>query len=333
MINSCLLLIFLLAIGLNFTSSKFNNNRQSVHQGSISRLGGIIYVIAFLFSCELFFDIFPNIIFFLLCLPIILIGFIEDLGHEISPKLRFIIMLVVSLLTVGSFTELPFISFLYISEDINYYIYILFFSLCTVTIINGMNLIDGVNGLMALTTISILTSISFIVEHLEINNLSTYLDLSLIFLVITLIFNFPFSKIFFGDCGAYISGFVISCLLIYIFSDPTLLSWEAVLIVIYPFTETVFSVVRRLVSGKNILKADDQHLHSLIFKFLKNKTRRVINANNLTTLILIPLIFFPYFCVYFFHGNLYFIFFSIFLFFTLYSLIYFFFYDKILLLK
>jgi UDP-N-acetylmuramyl pentapeptide phosphotransferase/UDP-N-acetylglucosamine-1-phosphate transferase len=86
------------------------------------------------------------------------------------------------------------------------------------------------------------------------------------------IFNYPFGKIFLGDTGAYLLGFLSSALIIYFFNaHPQLLSWQAILILIYPVTEVIYTFVRRLGGGLSPLEADNRHLHTFLYQFLTQK--------------------------------------------------------------
>ena len=82
----------------------------------------------------------------------------------------------------------------------------LFLLFCFLFIINGANLIDGFNGLLAIHLIII----NFILLLININyqneNLTFIIAAQIIILFSFLLFNFPKAKIFFGDSGAYLFG-------------------------------------------------------------------------------------------------------------------------------
>ena len=76
-------------------------------------------------------------------------------------------------------------------------------------VINGNNLIDGVNGNMALTNIIQLSVLTFFALAVNDSYISEVYLILIIPLVIFLIFNFPFGKVFSGDTGAYFYGFSV----------------------------------------------------------------------------------------------------------------------------
>ena len=85
-------------------------------------------------------------------------------------------------------------------------IYIFFIVLCFLFIINGSNLIDGFNGLLAFQLIIINSILLFINIENEFQTISILITAQIIILLIFLLFNFPSAKMFMGDGGAYLFG-------------------------------------------------------------------------------------------------------------------------------
>ena len=74
---------------------------------------------------------------------------------------------------------------------------------------NGANLIDGFNGLLAINLIIINSILSYINIYEGNVEFSVFLIGQLIILLSFLLFNFPNSKIFFGDSGSYLMGSLV----------------------------------------------------------------------------------------------------------------------------
>jgi len=152
---------------------------------------------------------------------------------------------------------------------------------------NGMNLIDGVNGLVGFTALFLLLAISIIAFNVGDMYIMNITILFAAPLIIFLFFNFPFGKVFVGDLGAYFYGFVIAILINYLFGKHNfLLTWAAVLLLFYPCMELLFSFIRKIKNHKSPFDPDNKHLHSLIYKrfqVLNNPS----SSNSLTTLSLI----------------------------------------------
>ena len=152
--------------------------------------------------------------------------------------------------------------------------------------------------------------------------LSTIFSVILI-LIPFLIFNYPYGKIFLGDLGAYSLGLMISMLTIILFGrHPEISPWGAVLILIYPATEVVFSLLRRAMKGVSIYHADTAHLHLKFFHFFRPQSHYKKMANALVTPILSPLWLFPLIAISWVHNKPLFIFIAILLFVLFYGLLY-----------
>jgi len=269
---------------------KAYKNIQRVHQDEVSRLGGFII---YLFLWMMY---YLNGNFFLLSLlisaiPIILISLKEDLFQNTLPKNRLLLMIMsCSIFFYVNPINLPIIDIPYFGYLISLFPFnYFFFIFALLVLINGMNFIDGVNGLFGFTALFQLISLgllSFAFNDFDSINLIVIFSLPLI---IFLLFNFPFGKIFIGDLGAYFYGFIIGFLTIYIFGkyygDQ---SWIAVLILIYPCFETLFSILRKMISKTNPSYPDQKHIHTKLFKLL------IRGGGLIETSLKIILILFPF---------------------------------------
>jgi UDP-N-acetylmuramyl pentapeptide phosphotransferase/UDP-N-acetylglucosamine-1-phosphate transferase len=302
---------------------------QRIHLNETPRLGGFIFILS-LISFVAFSNINESIQLFkliLICLiPIIVIGIKEDLFHNVEPAIRLLALLFVGWLFRAQFTgplpvltDIPFIGKLLILQGgIS-----IFFILSMTAIANGMNLIDGVNGLCGAVALSILGALLFLsYKTSDVVMLSTIFSVILI-LIPFLIFNYPYGKIFLGDLGAYSLGLIISMLTIILFGrHPEISPWGAVLILIYPATEVVFSLLRRAIKGVSIYHADIAHLHLKFFHFFRPQPGYKKMANALVTPILSPLWLFPLIATSWVYQKPFFIFITILLFILCYGLLY-----------
>lgn len=283
------------------------HSKQRLHQDEIPRIAGLInYLFLSIVAFFLVKSHYLNIIL-ISALPILLIGCKEDLFHNTTPKLRLIMMT----LSAGLFifllpTQLPEIDFPLINQILAIgFMKEVFFIFSILVIVNGNNLIDGVNGNMAFSNIIQLVSIALLASVVNDHKIVLLALLLLIPLIIFTMFNFPFGKIFYGDSGAYFYGFAISASIIYLFGIyGNLLSWNAVLILIYPAIELLFSFSRKkFFENKNPLSADAKHLHSIIFRYLI-KNHSELNNNSFVTICLMPFIIAPLLS-YIYYENIY----------------------------
>jgi UDP-GlcNAc:undecaprenyl-phosphate/decaprenyl-phosphate GlcNAc-1-phosphate transferase len=294
----CLILsnIFLIQywqkINLFFNLETYKNI-QSVHERNIPRMGGLlIFTIYFFYIAAVskYDKFFFNLL--LSFLPTAIISIKEDLFQNTTQTSRIFVMILSCLIffnidqTNFPLINLPILRFLYL----NNYILLGFFIFSSLVIMNGSNLIDGMNGLFGMSILIQLITIIFmasILNDLEVFKIGIIILLPVI---VYLFFNYPLGKIFMGDFGAYFFGFALSILVIKLFgNNKELLSWNAVLILFYPSMELLFSFIRKVFyEKKDPLKADDLHLHTLVYKLGLQMNIKPNLANNMVVIFLAP---------------------------------------------
>lgn len=132
-----------------------------------------------------------------------------------------------------------------------------------VGLINAMNLIDGVDGLAAgvalIATLGLL-ALGAIGQYTFVVLVCCGLAGSLIGF---LPYNFSPARIFLGDTGSMLLGFVLASItLMGTYKSETAVIVIAPLLVLgLPIFETLLSMARRLIRGAPILGADDGHTH------------------------------------------------------------------------
>ena len=275
--------IFHYFLNLIFKKNRFfiDNQSYSKHKKLASKnkntllTGGLSFLIIF---CVL---VPGNFQLKLFCALIFLIGLLSDLNFINSPIKRFIIQTLIITVFIFQFkSNVAYTNILFLDFFLEYKIISYFFTIyCFLILINGTNFIDGLNGLvLGYYFLSFLTLLIFIL------NKNINFDYSLIITVlIILIINYPFNLIgnnFLGDSGSYLIAFISG----YIFVDfyQTYSDVSALFIVAllwYPAFENLFSIIRKKINKKNASKPDTNHLHQLIFKFLKNsfKNKKINN--------------------------------------------------------
>ena len=305
---------------------------QKFHTSKTPRIGGISVAFAFLGG---FFFIDNSIfglwvIIAISSIPCFFGGLFEDLFKNASTKIRisltfmsgiiFVILSNYSVKSIGIFGIDYLLSFFLIS--------LLFTSFAMAGISNAINIIDGFNGLASGSVLVMTVGISFIFYNVSDYSL---LKISIFFSSIILGFmlvNFPNGKIFLGDSGAYSIGFVLSCLLVMApYRNPEISPWASLLVCIYPFFETIFSIVRKTRRhGHNYDKPDRLHLHMLVYRDFSRKVSRNIGLkgyrNSITSVLIWPLSICPVLIAMFFYNQTLIIIFALFLFVLSYLFLY-----------
>lgn len=136
---------------------------------------------------------------------------------------------------------------------------------------NGINLLDGIDGLAAGTTAvitSFLTALAFVEGQQQ-------LGLVLIILVGAclgfLFFNVPPAKTFMGDVGSLFLGYMIATAalqLIYLQSVSVAKVLGVVLILVVPIADTSLAILRRFKDHRNIFVGDRFHIYDCIYRKL-----------------------------------------------------------------
>lgn len=271
---------------------------QRIHLNETPRLGGMVILLSLLSyqwkapSNEAT----PLLLLLTLSLtPSLFFAFKEDLFHNVRPLLRLLSLLLSGLLFVKLYPgPWPEISIPVIGPMLLTPIGILlFYPLAMTAVTNGMNLIDGVNGLCGMVALSILGVLIFLAHQTFDHALLIASSSIALLLIVFLLFNYPRGHIFLGDLGAYSLGMMLSMLVIVMYGrHPELPSWGAVLIVIYPLTEVAFSLLRRLLKGDSPYHPDLLHLHLKLYLFFRPQPyfKRMANAIVMPILALLWLI-------------------------------------------
>jgi UDP-GlcNAc:undecaprenyl-phosphate/decaprenyl-phosphate GlcNAc-1-phosphate transferase len=329
---------FFICLALIAISMKFKHildlrhqNIQKIHIDFIPRLGGLSFISFFtLFFLEDIFQINENFIFFFVIFFIVLLGFIEDISESLNSKLRAILSsLIIIIFIINTDFRITSVDINFIDHILsNKYFSIIFLFICIFISIHSFNLIDGMNGLCSGYFL-----VCLIVLYLVFKNYS-FVNYEIICLVLIgcvlgfFVLNFPLPKIFLGDSGSYFLGFVLAVLSVIATTQSTDISpWFFALLYVYPVTEFAFSILRRLFLKNSPFQSDFNHLHSLIFTFLKNKkyfSNETIN-NSLSTLIILNLFSYQIFFSLLFINNtkilMFFCILSIFIYFLFYFLL------------
>lgn len=248
---------------------------QKVHTHAVPRIGGIGIFSAVVFTAMFAMwrtpPIGQGLILLLLCSSIAFIGGIfEDLTKRVSPMRRLALTILAALMGAylldARIERIDWISSVWVLNTL--WIAIPLTLLAVAGIANAINIIDGFHGLASVVTICMLLSLAYVA--LQVNDTFILVAALVVAGAATgfLIWNYPAGLIFLGDGGAYFLGFMLGELsVLLVMRNPGVSSWYAMLLLIYPVFETLFSAYRRVFwRGKSPGTPDGIHLHSLIFR-------------------------------------------------------------------
>jgi len=144
-------------------------------------------------------------------------------------------------------------------------------------IANAINIIDGYHGLAGGFAVIVLAAFAYVAALVGDNFVFTVALAMAGALLGFLIWNWPGGKIFLGDGGSYLLGFLLAELSVMLVTrNPEVSPWFPLLLLIYPVFETFFSIYRRkLKHGTSPGQPDNMHLHQLIHDYIVLHDERI----------------------------------------------------------
>ncbi len=274
LIVTCALLPMWISVCKKWKLFDFPDTRK-LHSPCIPTMGGLAIFGGVFMSFLLFANMDHNgHLRYLICATILLFftGFFDDL-LDIHATRKLIIQVVAALIVVvggnritsfygiGGLNEIPVWA---------QYPVTMFF---IIAVTNAYNFVDGIDGLAS--SLGIIGSAAFGVIFM-LNGQSDFAILSFCLagsLVGFLFFNFHPAKIFMGDTGSLLIGFVVSTLAVNILSIPEAAFAGLAIrpafiaaVLFIPVYDILRVFVIRLLNGDSPLKADRNHLHHMIIK-------------------------------------------------------------------
>jgi len=258
-----------------FIDSHTEEKPQNFHAFSTPRAGGIGILIGMAFL--LFTPLGWKLLFSILLA--FLSGIFEDFHRSLSPKSRLILQFIAAVSAVLLTDSV--VTYLGLGLHLPYAIGVLFSIFAIVGLMNAVNIIDGFNGLASGMVLLILFSFILVAVQVESHEI---LHMSMIVFTAVLAFflvNFPKGKIFLGDGGAYLLGFIVALTGIFLASNYAEVSpWYILAVLIYPVWEVLFSIYRKRKAKRSPMEPDEYHLHMLIYK-------HITHNNPLTSLVIL----------------------------------------------
>jgi len=128
---------------------------------------------------------------------------------------------------------------------------------------NAVNLLDGLDGLSS-GVVAIISGSLFFAALKANNPVMALLSITICASALGFLpYNFYPAKIFMGDSGSLLLGFILSIISIEgAYKGATFTTvLVPVIAMAIPFIDTGLAIIRRVLSGKGIMKADKEHIH------------------------------------------------------------------------
>lgn len=249
-------------------------DERKVHHYPTLRTGGILIFLGFIFGLLIsdpdFYLDYP--VMTACAVFIFTLGLFED-KYRLGATFR--------LLLQGSFAYLFIMCAHYVLSDLGIFTLPVFLQVpftvfAIIGVINAFNMIDGMNGLSSGLGVIAATSLG-IIAHLHGDHQVFSIALVLAgALAGFMAFNLR-GKIFMGDSGSYLSGFMISILSVMLINrNPSVSPFAPLLIIFIPVFDTLFAIYRRKRQHLSPFKADRKHLHHILGRLFQSDRRAVL---------------------------------------------------------
>lgn len=277
---------------ISLTGDKPDESAHKIHPRTVPRVGGVgVYVAGLtglaLISRDLH-TITAEVIWMMWgCMTIVFVaGLVEDLTRAVPASARYVAALVAAGLFSLAHDSYGISSVGIGPIDITFnssIVRVAFFAFAVASLSHAFNLVDGQNGLCSGVSILVFVALGITAAR---TGQATLAQLSFVMAAANLgffVFNFPYGRIFLGDGGAYFNGAIAAVITVFVVQGSSLVSpWLAILILIYPVWETLFSIGRRIRARQPFHLADNYHLHHLAAVALNwrqvTKSRQLVAA-------------------------------------------------------
>ncbi|MGC8575027.1 MAG: glycosyltransferase family 4 protein [Caldisericum sp.] len=245
------------------------NERKKIHKEPVPRSGGIsiyITILILFFILQKFNRQFLGII---LGATVLFFGLLFDDKYGLTVRQKFLIQFLGAFIAIFTGTQFTQITIPFTDTIIKLGILgSILTVLWIVGLINAINIIDGLDGLAA--GVSAIASFFLAITAMY----KGHLDLALILiglcgsLVAFLIYNFHPARIFLGDSGAGLLGYMLSIIsIVGAYKTTTLISVALPIFVLgIPILEVSTSIIRRIMQGGSPFRYDTEHIHYRLLK-------------------------------------------------------------------
>ncbi len=267
-------------------------DERRVHKKPIPLIGGLAIFYGFVISVLCFAVIDREIMGILIgSVIMVTVGVIDDM-RDLNAKIKLLFQIIAAAIVVYLGVDIDHIANPFAKWFGPLYINLGAWSIpltivWIIGVTNAVNLIDGLDGLAV--GVSSIASVAL----LSLTLLSQNLNAAIVTAALAgagfgfLPYNFNPAKIFMGDTGSTFLGFVLACISVQgIMKTYALISFAIpVLILGLPIFDTIFAILRRVLTGRSIMSPDRGHLHHRLLDMGFSQKQTVAILYTLTSIL------------------------------------------------
>lgn len=250
-------------------------NARKHHEGVVPLVGGISLCITVLYFLYVNADKFNRVEVEAACLTILVLIGVADDRFDISFKLRMGVQAILALIImhytgltlshVGNVFGLGVLDFPVVVDSIVTVI-------AVIAAINAFNMVDGIDGLLGGLSMVVFASLGVVFFAYELEFYTFFMAVMVVILLPFVLFNLGYfgklRKVFMGDAGSMMIGFLVIWILIrgtqpayghYVIQPVTALWLIAV-----PLIDMMAIMIRRIRKGHSPFKPDREHFHHIM---------------------------------------------------------------------
>ncbi|OED98584.1 UDP-N-acetylglucosamine--undecaprenyl-phosphate N-acetylglucosaminephosphotransferase [Vibrio breoganii] len=250
-------------------------NARKLHQGSVPLVGGISLSITVLYFVYVNADEMLYANWFAACLAILVLIGVADDRFDISYKLRMGVQAALTLIMIHH----TGLTLSHIGNALGFgvwnfpqYVDVIVTLFAVIGAINAFNMVDGIDGLLGGLSMVVFTSLGIVFYAHDLGRSAYFCAVFVVILIPFVLFNLGYfgkvRKVFMGDAGSMMIGFVVIWVLIggsqglnehYVIRPVTALWLIAV-----PLIDMMAIMLRRIRKGHSPFKPDREHFHHIM---------------------------------------------------------------------
>ena len=248
-----------------------DSQHHHTHTGVIPRVGGLGMVMGFALTyllCFIYLDDQDNKSLihygiFVGAAASFSLGFIDDF-YPLGAKVKLLAQIIIGVIVYHCGLSIERVAIPFTDVVLQFGFFSMWLTVIwIVAIMNLINLIDGLDGLAGGIGLLLMGLLAFLAFESGVA-ITFVLALGMVGAIFGFLFhNFPPAKVYMGDSGAYLIGFVIAALSLINSEKGTILAAliAPVMALALPIADVAFAMLRRSINGLPIFRPDRGHIH------------------------------------------------------------------------